>query len=83
MFKNNEGTYPAVGQFLLGIAPGSFSPQAPGQFGARVERMLEELAAQPGVRLPGDRRHGFRHSAESTGVSVPESLYSQLLALAE
>jgi (2R)-3-sulfolactate dehydrogenase (NADP+) len=83
MFKNNEGSYPAVGQFLLGIAPGKFSPQAPDQFSARVEHMLKELAEQPGVRLPGDRRHGFRLAAQSAGVSVPETLYHQLLSLAE
>jgi len=80
MFKNNEGTYPAVGQFFLGIAPGQFNPDAPDLFDARLEAMLAELVNEPGVRLPGDRRHQCRIDAENHGVDVPLALYNKLIA---
>jgi len=83
MFKNNEGTYPAVGQFFLGISPARFNPEAPDQFSQRLENMLEELASQPGVRLPGDRRHLFRNKARSSGVQIPVDLYNKLKSLAD
>ena len=40
--------------------------------------MLAALAAEPGVRLPGTRRHEFRASAASSGVEVPLSLLGKL-----
>ncbi|MGU9957364.1 MAG: Ldh family oxidoreductase [Arenicellales bacterium WSBS_2016_MAG_OTU3] len=82
MFKNNEGTHPAVGQFFLAISPDSFSPDAPDQFGTRLELMLKALAQEPGVRLPGDRRHDFRRKAENDGVQIPTELYAKLKGLA-
>ena len=81
MFKNNEGTYPAVGQFFLGIAPGQFTNDNPQQFSSRLESMLEALAREPGVRLPGERRQACRQIAETRGVEVPTVLYEKLVAL--
>ncbi|MGI9315774.1 MAG: Ldh family oxidoreductase [bacterium] len=81
MFKNNEGTYPAVGQFFLAIAPGQFSPSNADQFSSRLEQMLAALAEEPGVRLPGDRRQSCRQQATSEGVEVPMALYEKLQSL--
>ena len=44
--------------------------------------MLNALAAEPGVRLPGDRRHEFRERAEREGVAVPQALIDKLEAFA-
>ena len=83
MFKNNEGTYPAVGQFFLGIAPSQFLQDNPEQFSTRLEQMLAALSHEPGVRLPGERRHSFRQQAETRGVEVPIDLYEKLVALGQ
>jgi LDH2 family malate/lactate/ureidoglycolate dehydrogenase len=40
--------------------------------------MLAALAAEPGVRLPGERRHEFRANAVSRGIEVPLSLIDKL-----
>ncbi|MBX2868770.1 MAG: Ldh family oxidoreductase [Acidiferrobacterales bacterium] len=83
MFKNNEGSYPAVGQFFLGIAPSGFGNGNESQFDQRLEQMLSALADEPGVRLPGDRRHQCRVTAETSGVEVPGELYEKLVALGQ
>jgi LDH2 family malate/lactate/ureidoglycolate dehydrogenase len=45
--------------------------------------MLGALAAEPGVRLPGSRRHEFRLRAETEGVEVPNDLIDKLEAFAD
>ena len=40
--------------------------------------MLSALAAEPGARLPGARRHECRALADSKGVEVPLSLIEKL-----
>ena len=78
MFKNNEGSEPKVGQFFLAISPQHFTPGGDAAFVSRLETMLEALAAEPGVRLPGSRRHEFRAMAEQQGIDVPTALIEKL-----
>ena len=80
MFKNNEGTYPAVGQFFLAVSPKGFGVDNPNQFADRLEDMLAALVNEPGVRLPGGRRQDCRNKADSAGVHVPTELYEKLLS---
>ena len=82
VFKDNTGGEPKVGQFFIAIAPGAFTPQGDAAYGERLEAMLGALAAEPGVRLPGARRHEFRRRAETEGVSVPLELIERLEAFA-
>jgi len=44
----------------------------------RLETMLSALTNEPGVRLPGNRRHQFRQQAEQNGVEVPQELIDRL-----
>ncbi len=44
--------------------------------------MLTALASEPGVRLPGIRRHESRRAAEQNGVLVPQELIDKLEAFA-
>lgn len=66
---------PDVGQVVLAIDPGA-------SMGAgyldRLEHEFAALAAEPGVRLPGDRRLASRHHAEQHGVDVPSELMALL-----
>ena len=73
-----EGPPPRAGQLLLAIDPGPFSQ---GRFGARLEDLLAAIEAQPGARLPGQRRLAARERAEREGVTLPRALHEQLTAL--
>ncbi len=78
VFKNNSGGEPRVGQFFIAISPGNITPGGDPAYNARIESMLDALSGEPGVRLPGERRHEFRASAASCGVEVPQSLLEKL-----
>jgi len=78
VFKDNTGGEPRVGQFFIAIAPGSFTPGGIEAYGERLETLLTALAAEPGVRLPGARRHEFRRKIETEGVAVPLELVERL-----
>lgn len=78
VFKNNTGSEPKVGQFFIAIAPTTFSPTGFDGYGERLETMLTVLASEPGVRLPGKRRHEAKQNAELNGVEVPQALIDKL-----
>jgi (2R)-3-sulfolactate dehydrogenase (NADP+) len=78
VFKNNSGGEPRVGQFFIAISPGDITPGGAPAYNARIEAMLDALASEPGVRLPGARRHEFRANAAAHGVEVPLSLLEKL-----
>lgn len=82
VFKNNSGGEPKVGQFFIAISPGGLTPGGDNAYADRLEIMLSALAAEPGVRLPGSRRHEFRSRAGSEGVEVPIELIDKLEAFA-
>ncbi len=77
-FADNTGGEPKVGQFFIAIAPGAFAPGGDQVYASRLEGMLQALAAEKGVRLPGARRHEFRLEAETHGVEVPLELIEKL-----
>ena len=51
-------------------------------FVPRIERMRSAMAAQGGVRIPGDRRHANRWRAMETGVTLTEAEVATLADLA-
>jgi (2R)-3-sulfolactate dehydrogenase (NADP+) len=69
---NDLGGPPRLGQTLIAIRPESPS------FAARIETLLSDMAAQPGVRVPGDRRHANRRRTEAEGVAIDNDLMAQL-----
>ncbi len=70
------GGPPRLGQTLVAIHPGQTG------FVARIDGLLRDMAAQPGVRIPGDRRHGNRRQIEAEGVVVEGPFLVRLQALA-
>lgn len=79
-FGGTDGGPPDVGQVIIAIDPGATMGPA---FLDRLEHEFATLAAEPGVRLPGDRRHADRTSAEARGVEVPDDLMAVLTEYAE
>ena len=73
-FGDCEGGPPRSGQFLLAIDPVAFGGAG---FTAHVEAMLTAMLAEPGVRLPGDRRLAAR-AAHAGGIAVSAALVSML-----
>ncbi len=82
VFKNNTGGEPKVGQFFIAISPGDMTPGGDHAYADRLEIMLSALADEPGVRLPGSRRHECRLRVETEGVEVPLDLIEKLEAFA-
>lgn len=74
-FGGNEGGPPDVGQVVIALDP---SATAGDGFLDRLEHEFSSLAAEAGVRLPGDRRIANRAEAEVQGVEVPDDLLETL-----
>lgn len=78
-FFDDRGGPPGVGQLLIAIDARALSG------GAYIDRMgalLEMIAADPGVRLPGERRLALRARAVHEGISVPRALHDEIRSLA-
>lgn len=69
------GGPPRLGQTLIAIKPGEAG------FADRIEGLIADMVAEPGVRIPGDRRHANRRRIESDGVAIDEALQDQLRRL--
>jgi (2R)-3-sulfolactate dehydrogenase (NADP+) len=83
-FENDSyfepGNKPRIGHTIIAIDPGSTAGSA--VYFERVEALIAAMLADPGVRLPGDRRHAARARAATEGVDIPDPLYRQLQQLA-
>jgi (2R)-3-sulfolactate dehydrogenase (NADP+) len=79
-FGGTAGGPPDVGQVIIAIDPTATMGDG---FLDRIETECAALAAEPGVRLPGDRRLSERAHAHEHGVDVPDELFATLTAYAE
>lgn len=80
-FFDDKGGPPRIGQSVIAIAPGAVGGSAEAVAG-RVAAITARVLAEPGARLPGDRRLALRarHSAE--GIAYPALLLARLRELA-
>ncbi|MBI3708923.1 MAG: Ldh family oxidoreductase [Proteobacteria bacterium] len=78
-FFDAKGPPPRVGQFFLAIDPLRIAGPS---FAPRVDALLAAIVAQPGTRLPGDRRLKLRAAARRGGIAVPAALHADLTARA-
>jgi (2R)-3-sulfolactate dehydrogenase (NADP+) len=79
-FGGTVGGPPDVGQVVLAIDPTATMGPA---FTERIEVELRALAAEPGVRLPGDRRLASRDRTATVGVEVPDDLMALMTEYAD
>jgi LDH2 family malate/lactate/ureidoglycolate dehydrogenase len=76
------GGAPEGGVLVLAIDPARLVPGGDAAaVAAHGERLFAALLADPGTRLPGDRRLAARARAEREGVAVAPSLHRTLLGL--
>lgn len=78
-FFDAEGPPPGVGQLLIGFDPVVLSG---GGFEERLEILIEAATAEPGTRLPGERRLTARRQSIETGIAVDPDLLARLGRLA-
>ena len=77
-FFEAKGDAPGIGQSFIFIAPESLNPNFP----ATLERLVTQIAGQPGARLPGSRRFALRESKKNTLLELPDALYAGIRARA-
>jgi len=75
-FFDDKGPPPRVGQFFLVIDPARFGGEA---FSTRVATLVAVIQAQPGTRLPGDRRIDARKKAQTGGIAITDNLHAELV----
>jgi (2R)-3-sulfolactate dehydrogenase (NADP+) len=72
---DNAGGPPRIGQFFLALDGARLA--GPG-FVERLEALFRAMAAEDGVRLPGDRRQAARARAAAVGITVRRALQERL-----
>jgi (2R)-3-sulfolactate dehydrogenase (NADP+) len=74
-FYTADGPPPRIAQTFLILDPKAFGTET---FVERVEALVADVSAQPGTRLPGERRHASRAAARAHGVEIGEDLLAEL-----
>ncbi len=76
----NKDAGPSIGgELIIAVDPGSCVDARTGEGQlARAEALFAEILAQPGTRLPSDRRYLMREQTPAEGVTIPRSLYDTL-----
>ncbi|MEM9168374.1 MAG: Ldh family oxidoreductase [Pseudomonadota bacterium] len=85
-FFTPEGPQPGLGQTFLAIDPARFDAAGDGVgpgFAARMATICGAIADRPGARRPGDGRLSARAKARAEGLSIPEALHAEIVALAD
>jgi (2R)-3-sulfolactate dehydrogenase (NADP+) len=75
-FFVDEGNRPRIGQAFIVIDPGALAGRD--AYLDRIERLLDEMLKDDGVRLPGARREGLRRRAEAEGLEVADAVLASL-----
>ena len=78
---NGDGGPPTGGEFLLCIDPAKTNGAGSNAL-AHAEKLFEAIMAQPGTRLPSDRRYEARKRTPEEGITVAPVLYEELQRLA-
>ena len=74
------GNKPRIGHAFFALDPAALGGLDIYQ--QRVEDLVTHLADDPGVRLPGARRHASAERTRDGGVDIPDALLAELRALA-
>jgi (2R)-3-sulfolactate dehydrogenase (NADP+) len=75
---DDQGGPPDMGHLFIALDPQRLSG---GSFDARMASLLEAMAREPGVRLPGSRRIALRRRAAREGIAIPAALHAEIRGL--
>jgi len=75
----HDGGPPPGGELFIAIDPKVVAPGS--GWADAAERFFADASAQPGLRLPSERRYAARTRTRRDGVAVPESLMEQIRVL--
>lgn len=75
---NKDGGPARGGELIIAMDPKRFGAE---DYLDHTDAFFQELAKQPGVRLPGDRRYKTRAETPETGVSIPQTLHDKVIEL--
>jgi (2R)-3-sulfolactate dehydrogenase (NADP+) len=75
---DDEGGPPRLGQTIIAIKPDGLGQS---DHATRLEEMLGAMTAEPGPRVPGDKRHAARDHAATQGVRLDVPLLETLRGL--
>ena len=79
-FFTEEGRPTRIGQAFIAIDPAALAGRE--VYLERIETLVAAMNAEPGVRLPGERRRVQRERATREGISLPRELARRIRALA-
>ena len=79
-FFTEHGKPTRIGQAFLAIDPGALAGRD--VFLERVETLVAAMLDEPGVRLPGARRHEQRNKSRERGIAVAPALMRRIRDLA-
>lgn len=75
-----EGNAPKIGQAFIAFSPAALAGRS--AYFERIEAWIEQVSADPQVRLPGARRDALRAQAQREGLELRPQLIATLEALA-
>ena len=78
---NGDGGPPLGGELLIAASPAVMTSGLAGDWQQQAEAFFADARAQPGIRLPSDRRHAARRRSEQYGVRVSDALLQELAGL--
>ncbi|MEP3629501.1 MAG: Ldh family oxidoreductase [Hyphomicrobiales bacterium] len=74
-----RGGPPKGGELIIAIDPSKFGDLD--TVLAHGEKLFDEILAQEGTRLPGERRFQMREKTPDTGFTIPQSLHDEISSL--
>ena len=74
-----HGNAPRIGQAFLALAPARLAGEV--TYHERVQALLNHIAQDPEIRLPGERREALRAQALAQGVQIRNDLLAKLQQL--
>ncbi|MCZ8109159.1 MAG: Ldh family oxidoreductase [Burkholderiales bacterium] len=75
---NGDGGPPVGGELLIALSPAVFNAGLTDDWQQRAETIFAEARAEPGVRLPSDRRYAALQRSERDGIRVSVPLLDEL-----
>jgi LDH2 family malate/lactate/ureidoglycolate dehydrogenase len=79
-YDRQTGSSPYGGELIIAMDPDRFLGADKAAHLARAETLFADMSEQ-GARIPGERRFERRQYSEQHGISLPQTLYDEIVAL--